>query len=163
MSQLRKINRRISARRSVARILQKSGGDPPIEHPSCTHLAVIRCLGQLSHPPAIRGAPRGAARSPAGRRSATRGNLGCNWQKKTRRRPHGDPPFAVGTLDGDPRVICRQPRHGKSSNGVRWETAGSSLEHRWIIAGHVNIISCDFHLERLVKQQWVIKIKVFII
>ena len=95
-------------------------------------------------------APRGAARSPAGLRSATRGNLGCNWQKKTHRRLHGDPPFSVGTPDGDPGVICRQPRHGKSSNGVRWETTGSSLDHRWIIAGHLNIISCDFHLERLV-------------
>ena len=95
-SQLSKIDRRISARRSVARILQKSCGDPPIEHPSCTHPAVARqiylavkicrmigrCLGQLSHPPPSAGAPPGTARSPAGLRSATRGNLGCNWQKK---------------------------------------------------------------------------------
>ena len=113
----------------------------------------------------LAGVPRDTARSPAGLRLATRGNLGCNWQKKTHRRPHGDQPFSIGTPDGDPGVICRQPRHGKSFNGVRWETAGSSLDHRWIIAGHVNIISCDFHLERLVgcKQQWVIKIKSFII
>ena len=140
-----KIDRLISARRSVARILQKSCGDPPIEHPSCTHPAVARqiylavkicrmigrCLGQLSHPPPSIGAPPVAARSPAGLHSATRGNLGCNWQKKTHRRPHGDPLISFGTPDGDPGVICRQPRHGKSSNGVRWETAGSSLDHRW--------------------------------
>ena len=41
-SQLGKIDRRITVRWSGARILQKSGGHPPIWHPSWTHPAVIR-------------------------------------------------------------------------------------------------------------------------
>ena len=96
------------------------------------------------------GIPRGAAQSPAGLHSATRGHLGCNWRKKTHRWLHGHTPFSVGTPDGDPGVICRQPRHGLSPNGDRTATCSHPPGDRWIIAGHVNIISCDFHLERLV-------------
>ena len=163
-SQERKIHRQIAARRVLHQILPKSGGRRQDEHSWSAHPAVIgRCLehfnsqlkfagwsADVTQINSSAGAPWGAARSPAGRRSATGGNLGCNWRKKTHRRPHGHPPFAVGTPDGDPVVICRQPRHGKSPNGDRTATCRRLPGDRWIIAWHVNIISCDFHLERLV-------------
>ena len=151
-------------RRLLHQIRQKSGGRRPNKHSWSAHPLLIRrrpehfnsqlnfagWSADVTQINSSAGVPRGAAQSPAGLRSATRGNLGCNWRKKTHRRPHGHPPFSVGTPDGDPGVICRQPRHGKSPNGDRTATCRRPPGDRWIIAGHVNIISCDFHLERLV-------------
>ena len=150
----------------------KSGKTPAVICLQSPHLAVVwrrpgkfnsqlkfaRWSADVTQINSSAGVPWDAARLPAGLRSATRGNLGCNWQKKTHGRPHGDQPFSVGTLDGDPGVICRQPRHGKSPNGIRWETAGLSLDTLILSA----VISIWRDLWD-VKQQWVIKIKSFII
>ena len=154
----------MAARRVLHQILQKSESRCPNKHSWSAHPAVIgRCpehfnsqlkfagwSADVTQINSLAGTPRGAAQSPASRRSATSGNLGCNWRKKTHRWPHGHPPFAVGTPDGDPGLICRQPRHGKSPNSDRTATCRHPPGDRWIIAGHVNVISCDFHLERLV-------------
>ena len=87
---------------------------------------------KLTHWPASRGAPPSRLLASARRPVGIWGVIGG---KKTHRWPHGHPPFSVGKPDGDPGVICRQPRHGKSPNGdrtapagVRRETAGSSLD-----------------------------------
>ena len=151
-------------RRVLHQIRQKSGGRHPNKHSWSAHPLLIRrrpehfnsqlnfagWSADVTQINSSAGVPRGVAQSPAGLCSTTRGNLGCNWWKKTHRWPQGHPPFSVGTPDGDPGVICRQPRHGKSPNGDRTATCRRPPGDRWIIAGHVNIISCDFHLERLV-------------
>ena len=79
----------------------------------------------------------------AGHRSVTRGNLGCNWRKKTHRRPADHRWDAVRRPNGDLPANLDMESHltvtARPPAGVRQITARSPLDHRRI----VNLISCD--------------------
>ena len=121
-----------------------------------------RCLGQLSHPPAPRGAPLG--RLPA----SARRPVGI-WGVIGRKKPIGGH-MEILRSPSERRTVTQ----GCSAVNLDMEShptvsAGRPLDHRWIIAGSsldMLILSAVISIWRDlwdVKQQWVIKIKSFII
>ena len=104
----------------------------------------------------IRRRPPGRRRDAAEHRAVTCGPPSdFSWENIAKNRPISAgppwdyPPMIARRSDGDPGMICRQPRQGKSPNGDCTVTARPPAGVRRETAGHVNIISCDFHLEKL--------------
>ena len=149
---------------SVARILQKSGGDPPIEHPLSTHPALIRrWSGKFSSQLKF----AGWSADSWGNYTICRRPPGCRpniWRWPVGHRPIflGKIMPKIGRSPPGHRGIIPRWSHGDRTVTQGWSAISLDKESHLTVtarppagirretAGHVNIISCDFHLERLV-------------